>query len=198
MGGLSASRYAVRSAKVGLVLDLSAAANTADAGAMSIRYSPWVDLPWIVKVRDVFGRGTTSAVVLRSECSALQVEDILAGGLNAGIVILPIKTDGLSVEVLRREHLLLALPEIHALAQVEAIAFHALSGERFIAIAESLEPALNQYLQQLGRGNGFIPDLIHEVTSISEALELVADGIGITLVQASSAARLQARRVVFR
>jgi len=183
---------------VALAIDLSAEANVAEGGAMVIGYSPWADLPWIMKARDAFCRDTASDIVLRSECSALQVEDILAGRLSAGIVILPIEIAGLSVQVLRRERLLLALPEADALARAEVIAFHALSGERFISITGSLEPALNEHLQELGRRNGFVPDVIHEVAGIAEALELVAARIGITLVRASSAARLQARGVIFR
>jgi len=183
---------------VALAIDLSAAANITEAGAMAIGYSPWVDLPWIMRARESFCHNAASGVVLQSECSALQIEDILTGRLSAGIVILPIKTDGLSVAVLRHERLLLALPEGHALARVEAIAFHSLIGERFVSIPASREPALNEHLQELGRRNGFVLDVIHEVVSVSEALELVAAGIGITLVRASAAALLRARGVVFR
>ena len=183
---------------VALAIEFGAAANSADAGAVLIGYSPWVDLPWAMKARDEYSRTTQYSIVLRSENSALQVKDILAGRLSAGIVILPIKVDGLSVEVLRRERLLLALPEDHRLARVEAIPFRALSRERFISIPASLEPTLNEHLQELGRGNGFVPEVIHEVAGIAEALELVSVGIGITLVRTSSAALFRARGVVFR
>lgn len=89
-------------------------------------------------------------------------------------------------------------PSAGSLVRVETVDFHTLGGERFISTSGSLEPALNEHLTELGRGNGFVPDVIHEVAGISEALELVAAGIGITLVRASSAALLQARGVVFR
>ena len=183
---------------VALAVNLSAAANGAESGEVAIGYSPWTDLPWIVEARDLLRREIGTDSTLRSESTASQVESLLAGRLDAGIVILPVTATGLTVQTLRREHLLLALPENHALAGSETIDFKALAGEPFISMAGSLEPALHDYLRRIGKENGFVPKVVHEVTSISEALELVAAKIGTALVRASSAARLHAHGVVFR
>lgn len=181
-----------------LALNLSAAASGAGSATVVVGYSPWIDLAWIIEARDLLGGETVTEVMLRSECSALQVENLLTGRLSAGILILPVKTTGLNVQALRRERLLLALPENHALAKPEAVTFKALAGEPFISMADSTEPALNEYLRRIGEESGFAPNVIHEVTNIAEALELVASRMGTALVRASAAARLHAHGVVFR
>ena len=183
---------------VALAVNLSAAANGDESGVIAIGYSPWVDLPWIIKARDLLSREIGSEITLRSECTASQMEGLLAGQLNAGIVILPINAAGLEVQLLRRERFLLALPEGHALAECETIDFKALAAEPFVSMAGSMEPALHNYLRRTGEENGFVPNVLHEVTSISEALELVASKIGTALVRASSAIRFHAHGVVFR
>jgi DNA-binding transcriptional LysR family regulator len=165
---------------------------------LAIGYSPWIDLPWLVDARNQLNCEIGINITLRSEYTASQVESLLAGRLDAGIVILPVRATGLTVQNLRRERLLLALPESHVLATSDTIPFRALAVEPFISIAGSLEPALNDYLWRTGEENGFVPKVVYEVTTISEALELVASKIGTALVRASSAVRFQARGVVFR
>lgn len=183
---------------VTLALNLSAAASGAESGGISIGYSPWADLSWIVEARDLLSRTVGTNVALRSEHTASLVDALLAGRLSAGIVILPIRALGLEVQVLRREPLVLALPEGHALAQPGAIDFKALAGDSFVALDGSLEPALNDHLRRVGEESGFAPKVAYEVASLSEVLELVSSKVGVALVRASSAARLLSRGVVFR
>jgi DNA-binding transcriptional LysR family regulator len=183
---------------VALALNLSATANGAETRGVALGYSPWTDLLWIVEAKNMLLREVGTDITLRSEHTASQVEDLLAGRLGGGIVILPVKASGLEAQVLRREHLVLALPESHALAESAMIAFKALGGEPLISMAGSLEPALNDHLRRIGEESGFVPNVVYEVTSLSEALELVASKVGIALVRASSAVRLPARGVVFR
>ena len=181
---------------VALALNRSAAANSAESVTVAVGYSPWIDLPWLVEARDRLSREIGVTVALRSEYTASQMASILAGSLHAGIVILPVEAPGIAVEIIRREDLLLALPEIHVLAKSETIALKAIGAEPFISVNASLEPALSEHLLRICKQNGFTPKVVHEVSGISEALALVGSSMGSALVTASYAA--QGHRVVFR
>jgi DNA-binding transcriptional LysR family regulator len=183
---------------VALALKLSAAANGVESATIAVGYSPWIELPWLLDVRDQFNRQSGTTATFRGEYTASQVENILAARLDAGIVILPVQAPGLEVKALRRERLLLALPENHILAKSEAITFRELADEPFISVNASLKPALHEHLLRLGRQSGFAPKVVHEVTSISEALDLVGSNIGTALVTASYAARFRGHGVAFR
>lgn len=183
-------------ARVALAVNLSAAVS-GTRSVVAMGYSPWIDLPWIINGRDQLRQEIGIDISLQSEHTTPQVVNLLAGRLSAGIVILPIKATGLMVHALRRERLLLALPKSHSLAESAAITFRELSGEPFISVPSSLEPALHDYLRLVGEESGFVPNVVHEVASLSEALELVASNMGTALVRASAAHRLQVHGVVF-
>jgi DNA-binding transcriptional LysR family regulator len=181
-----------------LALDLSAAANRAATGSLAIGYSPWIDVPWIIAAKNRFDREIGIEALLRSEHTAAQTESVLTGKLSAGIMVLPIRVPDLEVRVLRQERLVLALPRSHPSAAESSLDVKALANQPIISIRDSVEPALSDYLRCVGKENGFEPRIVQEVTTTSEALELVASNVGAALVRGSLSARLQHQGVVFR
>lgn len=183
---------------VGLALTQSAAVSGIEPGVTTAAYSPWAGLSWIVAARNQLSQATGLSIAVRSESTASQLDSLLTGALDIGIVILPVEAVGLTVRALRREHVVLALPEGHPFSASEAIALKALANEPFIAMDAFLEPSLNRHFRQVCEENGFMPNVVQEVTSVSEAIDLVALNIGITLVRASATIHCRAQGVIYR
>ena len=91
-------------------------------GPWSIGYSPLIDLRILPKVRHHLSLAHPAADVrLASAHTSGQADGLMRGKLQAGLLILPIRDEGLTCEGLYREALLLALPERHPLAAKDAI-----------------------------------------------------------------------------
>lgn len=127
-----------------------------------------------------------------------QIELLMRGSLQAGIIVLPIKANGLRIHCIWRESLSLVLPEDHRLTSQEEITFKDLLKEPMIWIAKAINPVLYEHLLKCCQKLGFVPNIVHEVMTVTEALDLVASRFGLTFAKGSTVTRLQPKGVVFR
>jgi DNA-binding transcriptional LysR family regulator len=114
----------------------------------------------------------------------------------------PPDAQGLVISALLEEELVAALPEGHALAQSDgradtAIPLKALAGETFINWGRP--QGVGSYATMIAacRAAGFNPRLAHEALRLASTLNLVAVGLGISIVPASLQ-RIQMDGVVYR
>ena len=106
--------------------------------------------------------------------------------------------EGLVVSTLLREAMVLALPRGHALARREgALALRALAGETFIVYRRRNGPGLYDAILSACNAAGFSPRVGQEAPRIVSTLNLVAAGLGISLVP-ESLQRMRMDGVVFR
>lgn len=183
---------------VARAVDHGTAAKREKSAVLLVGYSPCANPIRVMTAAEHFLKATGIQVNLRSEYTAIQVQQIQAGQLDAGIVLLPLGPSDLVTELLHRERLSLALPSGDPLAGFEEVALSDLGNRPFISIARNLKPILFDHLQLLRTRSGFVPGVTHEVTSVSEALELVAGNLGVGLVKASTATTMRMNGVVFR
>src|SRR5262249_36538035 len=105
---------------------------------------------------------------------------------------------GLTVTPLLREAMLLALPHGHRLARREAaLPLQARAGETFIVSRRRNGPGLYDAILAACHAAGFSPRVGQEAPRIVSTLNLVAAGLGISLVPASLQ-RMQMDGVAFR
>ncbi|MHB1810059.1 MAG: LysR substrate-binding domain-containing protein, partial [Solirubrobacteraceae bacterium] len=116
--------------------------------------------------------------------TSMQVERLLAGELNLGVLRPPLHDDELVAEVIRREPLIAALPEGHALARLQAISVTALESEPFVCFPRL--SAMWSAVQGLCAAHGFIPAEAHVAAETSTLIAFVAAGMGVSLVPASA------------
>lgn len=127
-----------------------------------------------------------------------QERALVEDALDLAVLRTPLTTAALEHVVVRREELLLAVPEGHPLA----------SGEGPVAVADLQDVPLVMYAALTGsvvldavrracRGGGFEPTPAHQVGETSTMLALVAAGLGVALVPESAGA-LTLTGVVFR
>lgn len=184
---------------VGRAISSGAAAVHADRGVLDVGYTPWFDPTELLAIRKVFAnQRPDTQVVFHSVFSNGQLDLIISGGLDAGIVVLPVVAAGLQTHCIRRESLMIALLETHALAGQPKISMSQLSGEPMIWVAKSVEPILHEHLLRSCQKSGFAPNIAYEVATVTEALDLVSAGAGMVFIKISTGVHLTRRDVVYR
>ena len=83
-------------------LQSAAAASRNEGKDWIVGYSPWIDPTILTKLRDAEGP-VRSDIVLTSAYTTIQIEQLLAGRLQVGVVVLPVSATGLEVEVIWRD-----------------------------------------------------------------------------------------------
>jgi DNA-binding transcriptional LysR family regulator len=174
-------------------------ASRGDSGVFSLGYSPWFRPSLLVPLQAAFAeRVPGTRLALHSAYSTTQIELLLKGGLQAGIIELPTSEEGLETHGVWHDELVAALPENHRLASNSEIDRQDLAEEPIIWIARALHPALHNYLQDSRQRLGYMPRMVHEINTLSELLDLVAAGAGIGFVKMSVMERVREPGVVFR
>lgn len=105
--------------------------------------------------------------------------------------------EGLVQQAFLREPYVLALPERHELASFEHVDIKQLDGQPMIFNQRIAQPALYRSLMGSFHKAGFVPNIVQEVNTEQSTIALVATGLGVALVPASSAYDRRAG-VVFR
>jgi DNA-binding transcriptional LysR family regulator len=114
-----------------------------------------------------------------------QVRALLEGSLSVGLLRPPVNAEGLVVETLREEPLIVLLPVNHPLATRVSVNLAELADEVFISYPRSPASSVFQSLEAACRQAGFTPLIRQEVAETSSLVALVAAGLGIALAPAS-------------
>ena len=161
-------------------------------------YSPLIDLRIPGKVRQHLStRHPSVDIRLASAYSSEQADALMRGKLQAGLVILPVREEGLASEGLYREGLVLALPEHHALASENTLEIVDLDRLPLVIPRGDIEPRFGEDLKRIFAVARVQPRILNETTTQAEALELVA-GEGIAALTMPSAKYPPHEGIVFR
>lgn len=117
--------------------------------------------------------------------------------VQVGFVRLPVHDELLEVEPILREPLVVAVPERHTLASRAHISFRDLANEAFLMPPRQLAAGFHDQVLSLCHQAGFTPKLGAEASQLQTIINLVAAGMGITLVP-ESVRNLAGRGVVFK
>ena len=113
-----------------------------------------------------------------------QLEALNTGQVDGAFIGAPVKNAGREVVSVtwKRERLLLALPESHALAASKAIPLAALRPESWVMISRSAAPAFRLQFDALCARADFRPRVVQESDRVAAVLTMVAAGQGISLL----------------
>jgi DNA-binding transcriptional LysR family regulator len=126
------------------------------------------------------------------------VEGVRSGRFHVAFVRLPAAPDdGVVVEAVREDPVVVAVPDDHPLAARREVALADLADVAMIMIPRSHEPELFDHYVALCRSAGFSPRVAHEVDRTHVGVGLVAGGLGVCFVPAS-AQRVEHPGVVYR
>ncbi|HEY3682968.1 MAG TPA: LysR family transcriptional regulator [Streptosporangiaceae bacterium] len=126
-------------------------------------------------------------LVLRECTNRAAVEGVLTDRMHIAFVRLPFEPRGLQYEPVYEEPVVLAIPEAHRLAAYGTVPMAELRDEALVMIPRAQEPELHDYYVALCHDVGFSPRVVHDVTTTLVAVGLVASGVGIAFVPASTA-----------
>jgi DNA-binding transcriptional LysR family regulator len=126
---------------------------------------------------------------LREATTAQQIAELRADNLDVGLVVRPIPdTDGLTIETVLEDRLLLALPEDHPLAQRDTVPLALLRDEPWVLFPARQGPGLHNRIMNACVEAGFSPRVVQQAVHMETIVSLVAGGLGVALVPPSLAA----------
>ena len=130
-------------------------------------------------------------VTLSEESTTRMQQLVLDGQLDLAVVALDVgHPETLGARTLVKEPVLLALREDHPLADRAAVEFGRLRAEPFIFFRPGT--GLRTTTESLAREAGFAPRVAFETGNLDRLLDLVAEGLGVSLIPASTATRAPA------
>lgn len=111
---------------------------------------------------------------------------VLAGTMDAAFVRPLISDDpGLVVETLFDEDLLIALPSNHPLGKQKTLSVESLAREPFVMFSREVGSGLYDEIIAACRRGGFSPRIEQEALQVTSIVNLVAAGMGVSMVPAS-------------
>jgi DNA-binding transcriptional LysR family regulator len=126
----------------------------------------------------------------------VQCEQLRTGALDLGVLRPPAVGDGIALQTIEVESLVLAVAVDHRLSVEPVVSLSDLRSEPFVAYA-SRESAVNDAVLRACRQAGFVPHREYTAPGTAVLLALVAAGLGVAVVPASVRA-LPLDGVVFR
>ena len=136
---------------------------------------------------------------MREMVTAEQVEALLGGDIDVGLVTLPVAAEGLRVETVFEEPLVAALPDNHPLVGNAQVALEDLADDPFVFFPRWQAPGHHDLITGVCREAGFVPQVAVEANSSQGIVSLVAAGIGVSLVMLNpSEERLQRPGLVYK
>ena len=114
------------------------------------------------------------------------IERMMLGTIQVAILRKPIDTpDGIVFEPLVDEEMVVVLPASHPLAAVKRIRLQQLADEIFVLVRRPGAPGIYADFIAACRKVGFDPHVGHEVPRMAVGINLVAAGLGVTVVPSS-------------
>ncbi len=126
-----------------------------------------------------------------------QIRALRAGQIDIALLRPPVADPAISLQVLRRERLVAALPATHPYAAVKRVSLADLCEESFIVHSGRRDSVMFESVLGLCRAAGFEPTIRHEVDETSTLATLVAGGLGVAVVPEPVAA-LRLDGVIYR
>jgi DNA-binding transcriptional LysR family regulator len=141
---------------------------------------------FVVKILTTFAaRFPDARLIVKSLVSSQQVEALRNNRIDVGFVTLPIDGEGLAVEAILREPLVVALARRHPLSRRGRVTLRILSAETMIVFPLHMSPGRYQLITGICRRAGISLNMLHEVDNLYTMLDLVAAGFGVSLMRAS-------------
>lgn len=180
-------------------IEAGLAASVGETNVIRVGYTPLLCAAFLQRIREAFAQSTSDTPVLfQSTYSTSQIDQILCGRLDVGLVVLPVAEGELRVERIFRCRLVAAIPESSDLAKKAVMGPEEMAGQPLIWFGERTNPQLYRHLLECCQQAGFMPNIAHEVTTVMEILDLVAAGMGIGFVKDSVPSHIRPEGIVFR
>ena len=137
---------------------------------------------WLQRFQAAHPRVEVVVVELNSQD---QIDALLSGELDLGLVHTDRLPPALASQPLYAEPFVACLPAGHALAALDTVALQRLSEDPFILFSRKGSPDYHARIVDICRHHGFYPRLQHEGRHWLSVVSLVAQGLGVSIVPAA-------------
>lgn len=128
-------------------------------------------------------------VSVRGEMLApAQIDALEAGAIDLALLRPPVSRDDITIETVRRDRLLVALPAGHRLAERAEVTATDLRNEDFVVHVGHGRSVMSSLVTGICADAGFTPRIRQEVSETSTLVTLVAAGLGVAIVPDPTAA----------
>jgi DNA-binding transcriptional LysR family regulator len=117
--------------------------------------------------------------------TANQIEALREGQVHVGFLHLPANDSHLTLELIKREPLWLALPKDHPLTRQKDVKLASLAQQPFIMFARRSNPGLHDVIATACHNAGFSLNVVHEVDNVLASMTLVTAGLGFAFCSPS-------------
>ena len=124
-------------------------------------------------------------LVLHEMTTEEQVESLMSGDIDVGLSRDLETTLGLTVQTVRREPLIAAIPSDHPLQHRRRISFTDLEGSAFVTLPRQRVPRAWDRLLLMAQAAEMRPSYVQEANQFVTLLALVAAGLGVAIVPES-------------
>lgn len=114
-----------------------------------------------------------------------QIERLLTGSLDVGVLRSPIDQPALETEVMISDSLMVAIPARHPLADRDQIELRWLEDEHLVIFPRRYGPGGYDLIVEMCIEAGFRPQVVQETVEINAVIGLVNAGMGVSIVPAS-------------
>lgn len=172
--------------QVDKAIAVARAAQTTQGGQFVLGYTTVFDRSAIPDVVDSLQqRFPEWRIVSKGRHSTRLVRDIQNGNMDAAFIGLHTHSEGLTVETVLEEPLVVALPTAHPLAKKRRLSFDDLRNETLFWFERRLNPGFYDHCQAFFNQIDFKPKVIPEPPDHHILLGLIAQGQGLGLLPAS-------------
>lgn len=165
-------------------VQLAQSAGRGETGHLSLAYTAWAcDPVFPVAIRRFRQRFPRIELQIRELPSHQQIEELLAKELDVGYVGMRFAelSGELIFECIRRAALCVVLPPEHPLTRQRRLNLRSLAAEPFVSLPVTV-PFYREAQLDLCRSAGFTPNIVQEANNAQSLLQLVAAGVGISIV----------------
>lgn len=173
---------------VGLALERTRAAGRSKPHHLKIGFIIGTEIDELSRVIGLLQDREDVEISLRSNTSPAIIEDILQGGLDAGFIRPAPRAAGLRQHVVRRDRLIVALPETHPLAAGREIDVRQLQDMPMIDAAAAQAPVLFEVVQSYAHHHGVEMKPAYTSENLMMAFSLIKNAGGAAILPASSKA----------
>jgi DNA-binding transcriptional LysR family regulator len=179
-------------------VEAAAAFRASGEDKVTIGYSPRINLGLLTIIRKVAHTQTPAlSVNFVSSHTPDQLQALSQDHIHVGLVTLPFQHEAIATKLLLREPLTVAMHASHRLSGKSQVKARELNGVPIISLPRRLHPMFHDHLFRLFKKEGYSPNVVQEVTTESEALYMVAEGLGVAFIRPSLAAIMHSG-IVFR
>jgi len=126
-------------------------------------------------------------LTLQSLLPAEQIKAVKDGGIDVGIVRLPVaqKSRGIEIETILREPMVLAMSENNSLARFKTVPLRELSNQRYIMFGRDANADFHHFIARACRKEGFSLNIAYFQDDLYSVWALIGAGLGVALAPAS-------------